>query len=323
MAGVRRAKKRKVVKQVPSVRSQLGSLAKHVPRDVTGVDSGTHFADVIVPIVKRKKVIRVELHAAEGRGWRGTPRVNRVEQLFPRIAKAPLAARLEILAIGKLSVENDGDVDFSTVIAGLRKVLPALPLLRMLRIGRHFHAREDQLGALTALWPVIAPLDALDLNAYSFQLGRIGVSNLGRLWLSASTGHDENIGALLAASFPRLEELEVPGGGPAALATLISATKTFPRLRHLRVGEFSDDMVPLLIKSRLLPQLSSLDLSMTAISTEGVLTLAKHAKHFAHLDEISFEDCLIDKRGVQAAKKLAKVAIASDALYREARRYGY
>lgn len=135
----------------------LGVLATYaVPKQPWDFDKGFQFVDPIVPIKRDKKIVELELHATQGSPLRGTPTVKRVEKLFPLIPKAPLASQLEILALGNLSDDGE-ELEFTRVIDGLRKLVPKLPALRTLRIGKHRHWSYDRLGDIAPLWRVSEP----------------------------------------------------------------------------------------------------------------------------------------------------------------------
>jgi uncharacterized protein (TIGR02996 family) len=85
--------------------------------------------------------------------------------------------------------------------------------------------------------------------------------------------------------FPVLEELTVRTHGLslAGLDEILGARS--PRLRHLgiAVSALADHLCAILVESRLLSRLDSLDLSQGELSEAAARTLVEHAAYFAHL----------------------------------------
>ncbi|MBA3539899.1 MAG: molybdenum metabolism regulator, partial [Deltaproteobacteria bacterium] len=69
---------------------------------------------------------------------------------------------------------------------------------------------------------------------------------------------------------------------------------------------WGDELAPLLVESRVVAQLESLDLSRSHLTITGMRILAAHKAKFAHLAALDVSECLLDKTGQKLAKTLCK-----------------
>jgi uncharacterized protein (TIGR02996 family) len=218
-------------------------------------------------------------------------------------------------------VRGSSDGDFAPAVAALARVIPKLPLLRTLTIGAFTDEESEiswtRLGKLDKLWRVAWSLEELRLRAGEMTLGTIDAPAL-RVFRIETGGLDRKaLAAIVKAPWRKLERLDVWFGSPAYggnctvddVAKLLA--KSFPKLSHLGLANstFGDELVERLVESKLLKQLSSLDLSMSHLTIDGARIMASHAKRFAHLDRLDLSRCLLSA----AAKKLvAKIARSVD-----------
>ena len=108
--------------------------------------------------------------------------------------------------------------------------------------------------------------------------------------------------AVGSAQLPKLERLELwtgqgayGGYGPLSDYEPLLSAKTCPNLTHLgfRNSEQADPFVALLADSALLPQLTSIDVSLGMFGPHGARTLIANKEKFAHLTTIDVsEACL-------------------------------
>ena len=114
------------------------------------------------------------------------------------------------------------------------------------------------------------------------------------------------IQAILAATWPRLEKLEIwfgsagynAEGSVAMLAPLLDG-RVPPTLVHLglRNAEFTHELVPALAASPLTRKLRVLDLSMGVLRDSDADVLLAHADAFRHLERFDLsENQLVDRR---------------------------
>jgi hypothetical protein len=108
---------------------------------------------------------------------------------------------------------------------------------------------------------------------------------------------------LRAARWPRLEELDLWFGDPEYggdctlddVLPLLDGRVALPALRRLglRNAAFADELCEPLLRSPLLPQLTTLDLSLGVLSDDGAAILARGADRLAHLERLVVrENCL-------------------------------
>jgi uncharacterized protein (TIGR02996 family) len=109
----------------------------------------------------------------------------------------------------------------------------------------------------------------------------------------------EDLEAIAAAKWPKLERLEIWCGDPnyGATGTLedlapIFEGKSLPKLKHLGIRNcpFADAVANALISSKLLRQLDTLDLSMGNLSDAGLAAMAAAKDAFAHLALLNLDD---------------------------------
>ena len=176
-------------------------------------------------------------------------------------------------------------------------------------------------GDLGKLWKAVPHLKTFLIEAGSFELGKIDAPELARAvfktgGLSADSG--KSIATMKA---PALEELQIyygddNYGGDCTIKQvkpLLDRTD-LPALRHLGLlnAEFADDICRALAKSKLLPQLAVLDLSMGCMTDEGAAALVANKDAFAHLDELIVDDNYLTPAGVKSLKGLCKKVRGND-----------
>jgi hypothetical protein len=91
------------------------------------------------------------------------------------------------------------------------------------------------------------------------------------------------------------------------LAPIFAATG-LPKLKHLKLCNcaFADAAVKLLIGSKLLAQLQTLDLSMGNLSDRGIDLMVKSKDAFAHLEHLELTDSALTEVSRPKVKGLAK-----------------
>ncbi len=176
-------------------------------------------------------------------------------------------------------------------------------------------------GDLGKLWKAVPNLKTFLIEAGSFTLGKIDAPELKRAifktgGLSADSG--KSIATMKA---PALEHLEIYYGDDnyggdctvKQVKPLLDRTD-LPALRHLGLmnAEFADDICDALPKSKLLPQLAVLDLSLGCMTDAGAAKLVAHKDAFKHLDEIILDENYLTPAAVKSLKGLCKKVTASE-----------
>lgn len=223
----------------------------------------------------------------------------------------PSSRLLRHLAIE--SVPFDGSADFGPfldAIAGAERPPP----LRSLFIGRR-GGEPSRAGPVAGVLRACPELRHLTLGAGAIAIGELRHAQLRAFGIESPRVTRENLADLRAAEWPRLERLELsfharvraPGCGARDLAPLLDGGN-LPSLRHLGVRHcpFADDVVRALADSRLLPRLSSLDLSGGALSDAGVAAMARARLAFSHLAWLELEHNQLTDAARAAARGLAK-----------------
>ncbi len=84
--------------------------------------------------------------------------------------------------------------------------------------------------------------------------------------------------------------------------------KKFPKLRHLGLAnsQWGNEIAPLLVKSKIFKQVTSINLSMSHLTEEGMRVYAQHKDAFKHLTALDVSCCLLGKEGIKLAKTLCK-----------------
>ncbi|HEU0030176.1 MAG TPA: WGR domain-containing protein [Kofleriaceae bacterium] len=185
------------------------------------------------------------------------------------------------------------------------------------------------IGKLGKLWKAVPKLQTLIVQGGSsvsamgpgFELGTLELPEAERIEIRTGGLEKKNVNAIHSAKLPKIEHLEIwygddnyGGNGTAKDVAALLARTDLPKLRTLglRNAMFTDDLPELLAKSRLVRQLSTLDLSMGCLTDAGAELLAKHKDAFAHLDTLDVSENYLTKKGVAALKGVAKKVIAKE-----------
>ncbi len=241
--------------------------------------------------------------------------VTELVRLLPDVASARF---LRELAISR--PYSDREYSFGAAVKAVAQVMPQLPLLRRLTVGQ-FSADDSEiswsyLGSLAPLWPHASRLECLKLRAGSMDLGTIALPACRELRIETGGFARENLQAILDEEWPHLETLSIWFGRSEYGATcqaedvlpILDGAK-FPRLRHLGLknAEWGNELAPLIVASKILPRLATLDVSMSHLTPRGLEVYRTHRDALAHLEHLDLERCLLaDPEARAAAATLAK-----------------
>jgi uncharacterized protein (TIGR02996 family) len=220
---------------------------------------------------------------------------------------------------------NDPNEDpLDDLIAIVARKPPAT--LRKLHFGDFEYPDETEMswyhvGNLGKLWKAVPRLQSLIVQGGDFELGTLDLPELTRAELRTGGLSAASARAIAKATWPRIEHLEVwygddNYGGTATLADaeLLLARTDLPRLTSLglRNTAFTDELCGVLATSRLVPQLTRLDLSMGIMTNEGAQLLAAHRAAFQHLAVLDVSDNYLTRDGLAALKGVAKSVVSTE-----------
>jgi uncharacterized protein (TIGR02996 family) len=232
--------------------------------------------------------------------------VKTIASVVGHVLRHPSARFLHELRIGLVETFVDGEADWEDAVDAVVKN-GVRPSLRRLVIG-DFELGDDtevswtSIGSLKGLWTVLPRLESLEVQGGSIELGKIDAPNLKTLKLRTGGLPSEPAKQLAKATLPALEHLEVWFGADeygaectVAEANGILKSKGLPSVTWLGLmnAEFANELPALLVASKLLPQLKTLDLSMGTMTDEGAKVILDNAKAFAHLEAINLDDNFI------------------------------
>ncbi|MBA3503256.1 MAG: TIGR02996 domain-containing protein [Myxococcota bacterium] len=210
-----------------------------------------------------------------------------VRELVGELLRHPAARFLRELRIGSLGPDEHDYADvIDEIIRGCPSTLRTLALVDLPPGTAELVFAN--LADVTPLLDATPLLEELRLAGNHVELERLALAKLRRLAIATS---DEAVLAVLAkAKLPALESLQLSSGDapmpPAALAKVLGPAWTATSLAITRTAN-TDQLVPYLVKSALLPKLARLDLSGGTLSDTGAgLLLAARDKvdHLAYLD---------------------------------------
>ncbi len=245
-----------------------------------------------------------------GPGGRGATRRDAEEAVLALLA-LPSCRLLRHLAIE--AVPQDPRADFGPFLDAIAHAARRPPL-RSLFVGWS-GAEPSRIGPVAGVLRAYPELRHLTLRAGAIAIGELRHPELRAFGIVSARITRETLADLHRAEWPRLERLELSFHGrnlPVAcaagdLAPLLDGDN-LPSLRHLGIRHcaFADDLVRALADSRLLPRLSSLDLSGGALSDAGVAAMARARLAFAHLAWLELDRNRLTDATRAAARGLAK-----------------
>ena len=238
-------------------------------------------------------------------------------EMTATLLKLPVARFMRKLVWGLPSFDGDasGQGLIDAVIAS-----PHPETLESLFITDFEYPDENEMswsavGDLSALWAKTPNLKTLHLRGGNgCTLGKIEAPKLTHFTHETGGMGSEELDAIAAARWPNLESLEIwfgsdGYGGTCTVDNLrpIFAGEGLSKLKILRLknGEFANDLIEPLAKSKILKQLETVDLSMGTLFGPGIEALVKYADAFRHLKSLDLEDNFLteeDKERLKHAK---------------------
>jgi uncharacterized protein (TIGR02996 family) len=226
---------------------------------------------------------------------------------------------------------QDPDQEYQGLLDALARRPP--PALRSLFVGDYEFSDDTEiswtnLGDFGKLWPKVPGLRKLILQGGSFKLGTIALPELRHAEFRTGGLSGKSVASIVKASWPKLEHLDVWFGmeeygaeGDLDDIKALLDGKGLPALRHLGLKNcsFADDVARVIGKSKILPQLETLDLSMGNMSDAGADALVSSKDAFAKLKGLDVSTNCISNAGVRRLKGLCRGLEAGD--QREADEY--
>lgn len=231
----------------------------------------------------------------------------------------PSGRRLRSIAIG-MNGEPDPDEPHGEIVASIIRERPAH--LTELHLGAFDGDRCDissyAVGDISTIWQGLPTLRTMKVTGGSFELGTIAAPQLERLELRTGGLTAANVQSIATAEWPNLRHLDVcfgdhNYGGDTELADVATLLQNeYPALRHLGVMNcpFADEAVGLLVRSKLLAQLESLDLSLGCLGDAGAELLLANKTRLGKLARLDVSASYLGPQTMRALGQLGVEVIA-------------
>ncbi len=227
-----------------------------------------------------------------------------LEDVTRQFLVSPMARFVESLRFG-LAGQGDEN-DWAPTIHAVASS-PRAPHIRALYFN-HYDSDDGELswtpyGDFSGVWDKLPALEVLHVRSGAGgTLGATALPNLRTLIRESGGLGQAEIDELLAIRAPKLEHLEIWFGAAnygaegelSSLRPVLDGT-AYPALRHLGIVncEFVDAAIPELARSKILPQLTSLDLSKGVMARTATASLVEHAAAFRHLASIDLDENML------------------------------
>lgn len=214
----------------------------------------------------------------------------------------PSVDRLKGLVIGPWFSDDPYDGEIGTTVEALVAASGQLASLSSLFIGDiivdECEVSWIQQGDLSSLFAAFPRLEYFQVRgSEGLKLGRIRHDSLRHLRIECGGLPAEVLHGLAESTLPALESLTIYlgdsnygwNGSVEDVKKLLSGR--FPKLSHLALidSEIQDEVTVAILDSDLLPQITSLDLSMGTFGDEGANALLSAADRLGHLKSLKIE----------------------------------
>ena len=231
------------------------------------------------------------------------------------VLELPTARFVQSLHLGPCPAEDE--MSFQTLVDAMEETKKP-HTLRELYLGNTGDwdisgTSTGDFGSIASLFP---KLERLTLRAGNIGIGKnVSLPELKELTIETGSLSKDDIKQLCAMKAPKLERLSVwfgdenygASGGLKDIASILDGS-AFPKLTHLGIMNCSwvDEAVRALMGSKLLKQLTSLDLSMGCLGDADIDAMVARKELFAHLQHLDVEDSALTDASKPKVKVLAK-----------------
>ncbi len=232
----------------------------------------------------------------------------------------PHCAGLEELRVGVLRWEHlEHDVPALLKVAAQEPWARTLKKLRVGDIDDDIDMTHHPVGNLSFLPKAFPGLESLFIHSGTWQpkalmYPTMDFPKLKELTLETCSMSKERLKCVLGGKMPALERLSLWFGDRDDLGATATADdldvlldgSLFPNLRHLGVmnATFTNEICERLGRSKLLPRLTSVDLSLGMLDDEGAQALTRTPKAFDHLTRLDVSDSFLTMKGLHALAML-------------------
>ncbi len=216
-------------------------------------------------------------------------------------------------SITLLHVETGLQVAIDALASGPRRALHQIDI-GGLRIGSELPAEACDIGVLDALWRQVPDLYSLGIRGQNMSLGKLELPRLRSLELSSISLRDDVVASVVAEPWNNLWMLDLEFGhaNPAIADLERLLAHPFPSLTSLWLdGNFIDDLVEPLARSRLLDELGRLALA-GGLTDRGAAMLAKHADAFARIQTLDLSHNYLSAKAIERVQGIAREVLTSN-----------
>jgi uncharacterized protein (TIGR02996 family) len=229
--------------------------------------------------------------------WSGTA----PSTVLGALIKSPASRLLRSLNVGML--DHEYPVSLAKGIDAITKA-GKLESLRELFLGDFEYPDENEIswvavGNVAKVWPVVPQLRSLRLRGAEIKLGALEHPTLESLTIETGGLPSAAVASIGKSKLPQLQRMEVwlgteeyGGTGKCSQLAGLFQGAGVPKLEHLGLqnSDFQDDIAKALAKSKLLAQLTSVDLSMGTMREPGARAILANVKAFSHLRSLDLSD---------------------------------
>jgi uncharacterized protein (TIGR02996 family) len=201
-------------------------------------------------------------------------------------------------------------------------VPPGLTRLEFNR-GGYWDISSTELGDLSPAYPKLARLRELTIELGSMELGALDLPELRTLELVTGGLRKENLASIRTGTIGKLQSLLLcigeTGGDYGCTADIsdlkwIFAAEGLTNVVHLGLANasFADEIAAALPGSKILAQVTTLDLSRGTMTDEGARHILEHAGAFAHLERLNLSRNFFSSDVVAALAKLPNVLVGDN-----------
>lgn len=241
-----------------------------------------------------------------------------VPESLALLVKDPLAVKLEALVIGTWKDLLDSNKNSAGVVNALVAVADRLPNLKAIFLG-DILSEEYEISwiAQSDISPVLSAypnLEWLQVRGGSgLEFSPVEHSNLKYLIIETGGLSEDAIAQICQLQLPNLEHLELwlgsdYYGGDSTVEDLqpILEGNLYPKLKYLglRNAQYTDEIAEAVVRSRIIHQLKTLDLSMGTLGAKGVEFL--DAPAVQNLDTLDLSENYLEDNDIN---KLANLKI--------------